>query len=197
MSAGSEAGAASVLMEPAAAATAVTEPAAASTPRPAGATSATPAMEEAGAATPRDERKLFHAATSVEDLVRQVLAAVDAEDMQGLTDLRVTEREHNELLWPEFSAKDHNVDLDFAWDMLNTRSHTNQGRTIGTWRGQGLDFTAVRFERGVESYKTFTLHRGTLVAARTAQGGDVDLRFIGSILELDGQFKVLSYKDRD
>ena len=165
-----------------------------SAPAPAAA-SAAPAVSGARLAT--GERRLFHAASSIEDLVRQVLAAVEAEDMQGLTDLRVTEREHNELLWPEFPARDHNVQLDFAWDMLNTRSHTNQGRAIGTWRGKGLEFVAVRFEREIERYRTFVAHRGTVVTARTAAGEEVEVRFIGSILELDGQFKVVSYKDRD
>jgi len=162
----------------------------------------TPAAANSAATVPgarpaTGERKLFHAAASIEDLVRQVLAAVEAEDMQGLTDLRIVEREHNELLWPEFSAEDQNVQLDFAWDMLNTRSHTNQGRAIGTWRGKGLEFLAVRFERGIERYKTFAAHRGTVVTARTAAGEEVEVRFIGSILELDGQFKVVSYKDLD
>ncbi len=165
-----------------------------SAPAPAAADAA-PTVSGARPAT--GARRLFHAAASIEDLVRQVLAAVEAEDMQGLTDLRVTEREHNELLWPEFPARDHNVQLDFAWDMLDTRSHTNQGRAIGTWRGKGLEFVAVRFEREIERYRTFVAHRGTVVTARTATGEEVEVRFIGSILELDGQFKAVSYKDLD
>lgn len=173
----------------------VSSPVASSLPVPAAA-SAAPTVAGTRPAT-GGERRLLHAATSIEDLVRHVLAAVEAADMNGLTELRITEREHNELVWPELPARDHNVQLDFAWDMLDTRSHTNQGRAIGTWHGKGLEFVAVRFERGIERYRTFAAHRGTVVSARTAAGEEVELRFIGSILELDGQFKVVSYKDLD
>ncbi len=157
--------------------------------------SPTPATHAAEPGLP--SRKLRSSCASPEELVIEILAAVEADDMQGLTDLRVTEREHNQLLWPEFPARNNNVQMDFAWDMLNTRSYTSQGRAIGTWRQRGLTFAGVRFERGVERYPTFVLHRGTVVSARTADGQDVELRFIGSILELDGQFKALSYKDYD
>jgi hypothetical protein len=155
----------------------------------------TPATHAAETGLP--SRELRYACASPEELVIKILAAVEADDMQGLTDLRVTEREHNQLLWPEFPARNNNVQMDFAWDMLNTRSYTSQGRAIGTWRQEGLTFAGVRFDRGVERYQTFVLHRGTVVSARTADGQDVELRFIGSILELDGQFKALSYKDYD
>jgi hypothetical protein len=144
-------------------------------------------------AAPR--RRLHHAARSPEELVDRVLAAVEASDLATLTDLRVDEREHNELLWPEFPARNQNVQLAFAWANLNTRSHTNARRAISTWGGQELARTALRFERGIASYPTFELHNGTAVDAQTPDGREVELRFLGSLLELDGQWKVLSYKD--
>jgi hypothetical protein len=140
-------------------------------------------------------RRLHFAARSPEELAARILDAVAAQDIAALTDLRVGEAEHNGLLWPEFTAKDRNVPIDFAWQMLNTRSHTHAGRAIATWGGKTLSLVEIRFERGAEPYPTFTLHRGTVLTARTETGGLVELRFVGSLLELDGQWKALSYKD--
>jgi hypothetical protein len=147
------------------------------------------------ASVPAPPRRLHHAARSPEELASRILAAVTASDHFALAELRVDEREHNELLWPEFSAKDRNVPVDFAWQMLNSRSHTNAGRAIAAWGGKTLDLVAVNFERGVERYPTFALHRGTVLTASTPAGELVELRFVGSLLELDGQWKALSFKD--
>ena len=159
-----------------------------------------PGASRAGAspaASPAGPRRLFHATTSAEELVARVLKAVEASDLQTLDDLRVNEREHNQLLWPEWPAKGYNVSQEFAWDMLNTRSHTNAARAISAWGGRALTPIATRFPTGVERYATFALHRGTLVTATAESGEEIELGFIGSLLELDGQWKVLSYREAD
>ena len=156
---------------------------------------AEPAGPAPGVQVPPIPRRLHHAARSPEELAAHILAAVTASDLFALGELRVDEREHNELLWPEFSARDRNVPLDFAWQMLDSRSHTNAGRAISVWGGKTLALVEVRFERGLERYPTFALHRGTVLTARTEAGELIQLRFVGSLLELDGQWKALSYKD--
>jgi hypothetical protein len=140
-------------------------------------------------------RSLVHASRSVDELMTKLLAALAARDLDALERLRVTEAEHTNLLWPEFPAKDHNVQPALAWDMLNSRSHIGAGRAIGDWGGQELELLGVEFTRDTERYPTFVLHRGTLVHARASTGETLDLPFCGSVLELDGQWKLLSFKD--
>jgi hypothetical protein len=144
---------------------------------------------------PAPARPLQHPSRSVDELMTKMLAALEARDLPGLEQLRVTEAEHTELLWPEFPAKDHNVQPNFAWDMLNSRSHIGAGRAIGDYGGQELILVGVEFIRDTERYPSFVLHRGTLVHARTQTGDRIDLPFLGSVLELDGQFKFLSFKE--
>jgi hypothetical protein len=141
------------------------------------------------------DRRLFHACSSAEELVTGILATLNARDKHTLELYRINKREHDELLWPEFPAKDLNTPMEFNWDMLNTRSWVNAGRAIEDWGGKNLTLISLEFVRGIEPYETFVLHRGTVVTARTGSGDEVRLRIIGSVVELDGQFKVLSYKD--
>jgi len=157
-------------------------------------TAAAPATAApATAAAPK--RHLRYGCRSVDELMTKLLAALEAKDLPGLENLRVTRQEHTDLLWPEFDAKNHNVDPDFAWDMLNRRSHVGAGRAIGDYGGQELTVIGVEFTRDLERYASFVLHRGTILHARTQTGEMLDLRFLGSVVELDGQFKLLSYKD--
>jgi hypothetical protein len=155
----------------------------------------TPTTAAAPATAAAPKRHLRYGCRSVDELMTKLLAALEAKDLPGLENLRVTRQEHTDLLWPEFDAKNHNVDPDFAWDMLNRRSHVGAGRAIGDYGGQELTVIGVEFTRDLERYASFVLHRGTILHARTQTGEMLDLRFLGSVVELDGQFKLLSYKD--
>jgi hypothetical protein len=164
------------------------------------ATAASPAKAPAAetpatASATATKRQLRYACRSVDELMTKLLAALEAKDLPAMENLRVTRQEHTDLLWPEFDAKNHNVDPDFAWDMLNRRSHVGAGRAIGDYGGQALTLIGVEFTRDLERYPSFVLHRGTILHARTQTGEMLNLVFLGSVVELDGQFKLLSYKD--
>jgi hypothetical protein len=158
-------------------------------------TAVAPVTASAPATPAPPKRHLRYGCRSVDELMTKLLAALEAKDLPGMENLRVTRQEHTDLLWPEFDAKNHNVDPDFAWDMLNRRSHVGAGRAIGDYGGQELALLGVEFTRDLERYPSFVLHRGTILHARTQTGEMLDLRFLGSVVELDGQFKLLSYKD--
>jgi hypothetical protein len=158
-------------------------------------TAETPITAAAPATATPPKRYLRYGCRSVDELMTKLLAALEAKDLQGMENLRVTRQEHTDLLWPDFDAKNHNVDPDFAWDMLNRRSHVGAGRAIGDYGGQQLTVLGVEFTRDLERYSSFVLHRGTILHARTQTGEMLDLMFLGSVVELDGQFKLLSFRD--
>ena len=55
----------------------------------------------------------------------------------------------------------------------------------------------VRYADGGKPYDSYRIFEGTSVRARLDVGGEVDLHMLGSIVEMDGRYKLLSYRDRD
>jgi hypothetical protein len=149
----------------------------------------------AGAATPAASAgKLSDASPSVEALARRVVSAVAAGDRKALALARVTEKEFRELVWPELPAsKVPNVTADFAWSQASLHNHAGFERVLENHRGRIYEVVAIRFLGGVTSYKSFKVHNKSVLTVRDETGAVRDVRLFGSVLELDGQYKLFSY----
>jgi hypothetical protein len=59
--------------------------------------------------------------------------------------------------------------------------------------GRSFELEGLRYTSGIDDYPTWRLHRGAQLTLRDAGGARYVVRLFGSVLELDGQFKIYSY----
>jgi hypothetical protein len=125
-----------------------------------------------------------------------VLAALRRRDEQALAALRLTEREYKDLLWPELpQARDprHTLTVDFHWENLDRQSRAGVQGAMGDHGGEDFELIEVVPE-GVEELETCKLlRRVKLKVRRRADGKESLIRVCGSILVLDGQYKLVSF----
>lgn len=141
--------------------------------------------------------ELSGAATSMDQLARMILAALNQRDERALHALRLNREEFEVILWREFpeSRPVTNITTDDAWQTTITHSTAGASRAVGQYGARNL--TLVRVESDPPTvYKNFSLHRGVQIIARDpATGGEERIRFAPTFVERHGRYKVLLYKD--
>ena len=131
------------------------------------------------------------------DLALDLLDALRARDARALHALRVTRKEFERILWPEFpeSRPVTNISADDAWEPAQAGSLSGAERAIGSYGGRTLELLRVESAATV-SYRNFTLHRGMSILGKDVASGEVfTMRFASSFVERGGRFKVLLYRD--
>jgi hypothetical protein len=158
-----------------------------------------PAAKEEPKAPPREREKpkrpLENARTSEWELCEAVLRALKAGDGKALQALRITETEYKQHLFPEFPATRAGTDTnaDFHWDYLSIRSVRGVQNAINEFGGEDLELLDIIVE-GVDKYPTYNLlRRVDLKVRRKPTGEERTIRVFGSIVELDGQYKILGF----
>ena len=124
------------------------------------------------------------------------LAVVDSlnrKDIEKLNRLRVHRKEYVSWIYPAFPKT--NFPADFAWNNLNKKCNIGMKRLIESYGGLNLSFINIRFTKPNESYKGFHLLRGTVLTLQDASGKKLELNILGSIVEMNGRCKLLSYDD--
>jgi hypothetical protein len=142
--------------------------------------------------------RLTNAQGSPEEVCQAALDALAANDAQALNALRLSRVEHDSILVPQLPiGKDTTggKDLDMAWYMLDQRCAKGIRRAIADYGGQRYELISVRFTRPAERHGPLTVHRGTEVRVRDANGDELILGIFGSILQQDGLFKLVSIRD--
>ena len=141
------------------------------------------------------KRDLAHSGDSIDDLAKRVLTAIESNDIKKLDVLRINRDEFKNYLWPEFPASKSNVPFDFAWDNLNGKTIKGMTRAVTDFGGQAFTLLDVSFEKGDENYGTFRIYPSALLHVVGSDGKERTLTFCGSVVEKDGEFKLLSYRD--
>jgi hypothetical protein len=80
----------------------------------------------------------------------------------------------------------------YYWGVLDTRSYYSESRLLSEYGGRHYEVRAFGFERGVKEHATYTGHRQLRLTLEAEDGTEVLVR-TGSIAEIDGRFKFLSY----
>lgn len=144
-----------------------------------------------------EQRKWEQSLESPMQVGKGVIDALNRADAFGLDRLRVNREEYLSWIWPAFpqSRPPSNFPGDFAWTNLNKNSILGINRGMKRYGNQELVFEEIRFERPTEEYKGFKLLRGTVLMAKNRKGEQVELYILGSVIENDGRYKLLSYKD--
>lgn len=134
-------------------------------------------------------------AVSLDSLAADVVAALAAGDTAALEGFRVTEREHNELLFPSFPAarEDPPFPAFLAWENIQTRNASALYGWIPTFRQDPATFAGVECTGAPERYPTFTIHQECAVSLRRGDGTTGRATLFRSAVEMDGRFKVIRY----
>ena len=124
-----------------------------------------------------------------------MLDALAANDVERLEALALSETEFRTVVWPELpsSRPERGLPFDYAWGDLHQKSNNALRRLIAGQAGRRYQLLAVEFDGESTAYDTYTVHRESRLAVRDEHGAEMQLRFFGSVLERDGEYKVFSF----
>ena len=135
-------------------------------------------------------------ARSLDELGRKVCHALDYESADTLFSLTVNEDEFRDILWPEFpmSRPATGITWKDGWLFLYGRLH--QGSAIAIRDHGGHVYQFVRFDRdSTMHYNNFKLHNGLVLVAKDDEGKIQQFRWLRSVAERKGRFKIYSMSD--
>ena len=145
---------------------------------------------------------LVDAAPSIDVLIARLLDALAKNDRAALDRLRVTEDEYRRFLLPGGGepGKPPRVYNDeasaFAWQLLNTHSTYAADGIIKGHGGHHYTLKEVTYLKGQKQYAWYTAYRTVALAVEDESGKPSEI-VLGSIADVDGQFKFVSlYGDR-
>lgn len=94
---------------------------------------------------------------SLHALSEEVLAGLASADTARLRALRLTEREHNELVWPELpaSAPENNFPVDFAWRNISLRDARALSRLLPLYAGHELELEDAECRGPTQEFRSF------------------------------------------
>ncbi len=96
-----------------------------------------------------------------------------------MRELRITKTEFCQDAWPELpSSRVPNVTCDWVWSQ-----HA----------GKSYELVSVRFLKGVERYPSYKVLKETQLVVKDEGGRQQEVRLFGSMLEMNGQFKLFSF----
>lgn len=143
------------------------------------------------------ERPLVAAAGSADELARRFLAAVRANDLDAVLELAITREEFDRYVWPELPAPTRGLPADFVWDTAYNRGQAKIHGAMAALGGRQLTLKELTFTGEIEEYPTFRLYRDSLLHLVDENGKLQVIRLFGSVIELDGQFKIYSFNYKD
>jgi hypothetical protein len=138
---------------------------------------------------------LSHTFESPDALAREVLARLARNDKAGLQALALTRDEFAAHVYPKLPASrpERNTSLSFVWGRLKQQSDLSLAANMARHGGRGYTLQEVTFEGETSDYGTFTVQRESVLVVRTTEGVVERIRIFGSMLVMDGRYKVFSY----
>ena len=136
---------------------------------------------------------------SLEELGRGIVDAFRADDREALEAFRLTETEHNTVVWPELPASraEHPFPLDLAWRNIELRNRRAIPRARGALRrAEPLAFESVECLGETRTFETFVVHTDCHTRFR-ARRGLYRIRLFKDVLERNGGLKIFRYYDED
>lgn len=138
-------------------------------------------------------------AASLDDLGRGVFESFARNDREALEAFRLTEEEHNTVVWPELPAAqaEEPFPLDLAWRGIQLRNERAVPRAANALRRAGAKAFEGAECRGAQSFETFVVHTDCRVRFRATGGARYRVLLFKDALERNGGYKVFRYYDED
>jgi hypothetical protein len=136
---------------------------------------------------------------SREALVRRFLKALAANDTADIRAMVIHAREFSDLYYLDspYSRPPYRQSVSLAWRLIQDPSLTNISTLLAKRGGQPISYVSDACDPKVEHEGKTTRYTGCLVTVRENGGKPVNRRLFGSIVERGGQFKFLSYTNKN
>jgi len=137
-------------------------------------------------------------APSIERLIDEFVQAINDKDKTRLRQLRVSQEEYLGVILPgsvepgERRPQYNQEESDYLWGLLNGKSIYVEANLIASYGGHHATVTEKEFRRGMQKYADYTAYKQLTLTLKDDKGTEATMR-IGSIAEVDGQFKFISY----
>lgn len=135
---------------------------------------------------------------TIDGLGRMVLEALTRSDTVTLAALRLTEREHNEVVWPELPASrpEVNFPVDFAWSNIEMRDRRSLTRLLPVFDGTQARFQTVQCRGGIQTFQTFeVLTDCWTIFEVEGREGRFEAQLFKDVLVRGGGHKIFRYYD--
>ncbi|MEZ4655027.1 MAG: hypothetical protein R3E12_15910 [Candidatus Eisenbacteria bacterium] len=137
--------------------------------------------------------------TSLQSLVNEIMIGLKSGDPKHLDRLCINSDEFKKICWPEFpqSRPAPQIPVDEAYFFLDRNQVGGIAKGMGLYKGMDLHAVRVHFDPGVKRYRNFNLYDGMTIFAKTQdeKAPPVEIKFVNTIIERNGLFKVYTYKD--
>lgn len=153
-----------------------------------------------GAIRPSDSPvpRLRGGAKSMEELLDRFQRGLEAKDRGALIDLRVTKDEYQNVIVPGSVKPGEPPQVlgeeagEYYYSLLHTKSLYNRKALLREFGGKKLSVRSYRFEKGEKEYAEYRAYRRLVMDVVDGDGRSYELQ-TGSIAEVDGRFKFISY----
>jgi hypothetical protein len=154
--------------------------------------------ESASSNTP-SEYRLVDAEPSIDSLLEKFRHALETKDKQLLRQLRVNRTEYLDIIMPgsvdegQPRATYDKTARDYFWGILNGKSIYVEANLLNDFGGKPLRVTSVEYRHGVKRYRDYTAYKQLTLTIDDGSGNVPEHMKIGSIAEVNGQYKFISY----
>lgn len=142
-----------------------------------------------------ESRRLEGSAESPTALARRALAALSVGDTALLSSVKLSEAEHNELVWPELpaAAPEVNYPVDLAWQNIQTRNYDAVSSLMHRYTGHDLSLEYVECRGETEEFESFVVMTDCYVGFADGPDSVVERQLFKDILRMNGEHKIFRY----
>lgn len=137
-------------------------------------------------------------APSLEALAAQVLDALSHEKLATLDRVRLTEHEHNDVVWPQLpaAAPEVNFPVDFAWSNIQLRNQSAVARMDELYEGRALHLEHVECRGETEAFESFEVLTDCWVTFTVdGSASRYEAQIFKDVLARGGGYKIFRYYD--
>lgn len=140
-------------------------------------------------------QRLSGSVSSLEELATEVLAGLASADTSRLEAVRLTEHEHNELVWPELPAgqPEANFPVDAAWRNITQRNRAALEALFAVYEGQDLELVEVECRGETVSFEGFRVETDCRVTLDRDGERLPPQQLFKDVLVRDGGHKIFRY----
>jgi hypothetical protein len=137
-------------------------------------------------------------APSTDALIRRFLAAIAERDRDALDAMRVSEAEYRNWIVPGSVAPGEPPQIvnreasQYFWELLDTKTRYYREAILADFGGKHLELVDATFVKGTKIWANHVAHGRLRLVLRDESGAERELR-TGSVAEVDGQFKFISF----
>lgn len=170
-----------------------------------GGAEARPSLEVQSSAAPvgRASGSLKDGASSPRELVERVLESLAARDTASLASLLVDRDEYMRVVYPELgahfaAARDTRAEtMEFLWENQSLNALKGMRKALRELGGVQMQLVTIEFKEGERRFPSYRLFEGTEVVVNQNDGRTATLYALGTMIEKDGRYKLMSFRDLD